>query len=92
VTDFLNRPQVADWLGVTVQQFARLRPELEAKGFPAPTFGSRQGERWDPEALTAWRRSQIPAELRAIESEPEPDAVAAELDRRAADMARGARH
>lgn len=88
---FLNRAQVAAELKITVQYFQEIRAgELKEKGFPDPTFGTRQNERWDLEAVDAWRRSQIPPELRAVEPGPQdPEAAAAaELDRRAEALAR----
>jgi hypothetical protein len=91
VTGFMNRAQVAAWLGVTLQKFMQMREgELAALNFPAPAFGTRQGERWDPETLQAWRRSLMPEALRALAAVPAAaeDEIADELDRRAAALGR----
>lgn len=91
MSEFLNRAQVAARYKVTPQKFAELRRgEFKEKGFPAPAFGTRQGERWLSDALDAWDLSLIPEHLRAITA-PAADsetAIAAELDRRAGNLAR----
>lgn len=93
MTEFLSRAQVAVWLGVSPQKFKRMRAgELAAKNFPEPAFGTRQGERWDPEALKLWRRSQIPEHLRLATIDGDPTADAAELDQAAHALARGELH
>lgn len=90
MTGFLSRPEVAAWLKLTPQKFQKMRPrELAALGFPDPAFGTRNGERWDPDTLAAWRRSLMPEHLRAIAASPAEDPDADLLDRRAVAIARG---
>ena len=102
MTGFLDRAGTAAWLTVTPQKFKALREsgELAALGFPAPTFGTRNGERWDPEHLKLWRLSLIPAHLRALAAaiagetpaeDPEAKAAAI-LDERAAALGRRGMH
>jgi len=91
---FMTKVEVCrDVLNITIPQFRKLRPQLEAEGFPLPAIsgGTPQSERWDPLDLTAWRRRKLPREERAGTA-IDFDAEAAELDRRAETLAKGRPH
>ncbi len=49
----LTQRQVAEWLGHSLDWFRRNRVRLvQEQAFPPPVPGL--GQRWDPQAITAW--------------------------------------
>ena len=59
--DFLTTAEVAAMFRRSVDWFYRNRRKLERRGFPRPVVWNS----YDPDAVSAWRRSQMPAPLRA---------------------------
>lgn len=57
MTRLIDRPGVANMLGITVEKLYRRLTELQAlehNPFPQPVLGAMSGARWDPDAITRW--------------------------------------
>lgn len=70
MSKLLRTPEVARLLGLSVERFYRVRPKLEAEGFPRPRAPFTN--RWSADAVTAWINAQS-------EPAPEPSPAAATL-------------
>jgi hypothetical protein len=80
--DLLTAPQVARRFSRSLGWFRRMRPSLEARGFPLPVDGC--GLRWDPAAIDDWLDAQRRPAVREFGAVMDGEA---ELIRRAAALA-----
>lgn len=102
----IAREAVAGMLGMTVDKFYHRLRDLQANPlnpFPGPTLGRMSGARWDPRAIERWIAAggehatpdTLVASTRTAPKASAPDADnddhADELDRRAAEIAAGAK-
>lgn len=88
----LDRAGVARRINITVERLYRQLPGMIAtEGFPPPVWGNMRGARWDPVAIDKWLDSRLAPVANAPAAraaEANPDAAAALLDFRAAQLAR----
>jgi predicted DNA-binding transcriptional regulator AlpA len=83
----LTRPQVAELLSLTVEQFYRNRKRLEERGLPKPFFGNGRGARWSQHSIVKWICDEHQSAPVSAAPVSRADLDAQKLDARAAELA-----